>query len=473
MSLSAPRSEPSAVVLLEDLARRACTFHGGRWQREQLAELLAGEPQQSPHAGLLAKPTTVVVATGQQPAVGGGPLYTLLKAAHAIALSTALSQRGVPAVALFWCASEDHDLGEAGHADLVLRSGACARYAPSLGGGHASLRYRPAAAWFDGLLQHLHHHLGSGLGQSFLEMQAPVPGEGMGAWLCRLLGRFFGDALLRVESFRLRPLWRGSLPRVLSHWPASSLAQRRRQLLEQGASDAFGDLAVPPLFEDGATGREKLTLDDAVRLQSLRPDDLSPGAALRPVLQQIALPAVAYVAGPGELAYHAFITPLYAALGADPPSLIPRIQAALLPSWLARALARWGVPAESIGAESPAPILRAPGGDAVRPVLSDLDEAIARLDALGIHHASLAGRMRHLYRARRALAKGLALEQRRELGLLPFGNLRGYLFPRQQPQERVMSLTQAIWEHGPGLAGTLVAAASERLAGGNAVIPLS
>src|SRR5512146_1873943 len=58
----------------------------------------------------------VAVVTGQQVGLFGGPLYSLLKTASALNAADELNRAGVPAVAVFWLATEDHDLAEIDHA---------------------------------------------------------------------------------------------------------------------------------------------------------------------------------------------------------------------------------------------------------------------------------------------------------------------------------------------------------------------
>ena len=456
---------------LEQLRRQAQLLPA-RGARQELVAALRGEPGQSPQAGRLAEAATVAVVTGQQPAVGGGPLYTLIKAAHAIALAERLAHDGQPCVAVFWCASEDHDLGEAGHADCVLRNGSVARFAPGLGGGHASLRFRPAAAWHAGWLAHLRTHLGPGLGEAFLSAQAPLPDEGLGAWLNRLLGAVFGDRLVRTEAFRLRGLWTDMAAQALRAWPVEALLLQRARLLADGAVDAFGELPQAPFFADEAQGRRKLTAPEAAAVLARDHGLLSPGAAIRPILQQAALPAVAYVGGDGELAYHAFLTPLYAAFGAQAPLLVPRLHTVLAPSWLARALAGWQCDVPSLIRQAQAPILATTRQPATVP-LADLDRVLAALTALAPSHRFLAGPVRRLGHARDGLERGLQKQLRQQRGLTPYGQLRGYVLPRELPQERVMSLGQALWEHGPGLGRLLVQEAAGHLGGGTSVLSLS
>ena len=59
------------------------------------------------------RPNSLAVVAGQQPGLFGGPLYTLYKALTAIAFARDLEAKtGVPAVPIFWIASDDHDFEE-------------------------------------------------------------------------------------------------------------------------------------------------------------------------------------------------------------------------------------------------------------------------------------------------------------------------------------------------------------------------
>ena len=460
---------------LTDLLATVPAFVKGSWARAELARIADEAGNGDKGAAVLIDPGSVVIATGQQPAVGGGPLYTLVKTAHAIAVADALSAAGQPAVPVFWCASEDHDLGEAGHADFIGRDGRIVRVAPGLGAGGQSLRFRLAGGWWDAVATAAKSTFGPGIGEDFLAAHKPWNGETLGAWQCRLLRAVFDETkLVAIEGHRLRPLWPKTIAAALDHWPAAALADLRVELLAQGKSDPFGELDIAPLFADRANGRVKLTVAQARALAATAPLDLSPGAALRPILQQAALPALAYVGGPGELRYHAYITPVYAALGVARPTLIPRASLTLLPTALDRDLRRWGVQPESVTVNSAAPALREPPLGAVSTALADLDRVTAALTAA--RPADQAGRdsfadgLRRLDKAREALATALARERRRNAALPAFGSLRAQLFPRQLPQDRVMSVFQALWQHGPGLGRQLIAAAAAAGPGGHGLV---
>lgn len=453
---------PSADWVARFLARAPA----GGWDRTTLTALFP----QAGDAARAALASGALVVTGQQPALGGGPLYSLVKTAHAIALAGALTTRERAVAPLFWCASEDHDLGEAGHADLLARDGTRRRVRDDFGGGRASLRFRSARAGWDALVAACRDQLGPGPGAEWLAAHAPERDEGLGAWLCRLMTALFArHGLLAIEAHRLRPLFRPALARALDAWPATALASRRGEVLAAGHADAFGALDAPPLFADRADGRVALDPAAARALLATDPDALSPGAALRPVLQQAALPAALYVAGPGELAYHAFLGPAYDALAAPRPLLVPRASLALAPGWFRRACAGWGVAPDALAADSPAPARPATLAreiDALGAALEVVAAPPLPSDMARRRDAGTTRLRRELDRLRASLARG----DRRAAGLPPFTALTAWLFPGGGPQERVMSLVQAVWEHGPGVADLLVAAARALPPGGRALV---
>lgn len=468
--MSSPQALAAAHLAGDPLARawlgepwsgiRAAAEHArrfaaaGAWDRAALARWDAR----------LADPGAVVVVTGQQPAVGGGPLYILVKLAHAIALARRLREEGVPALCWFWCASDDHDLGEANHADLLLRDGSIARVGADLGGGRAALRWRPAAGWWPLLWERCRACFGRGLGSDWLARHAPAAGEGMGAWLCRLLAALAADeAIVAAEAHELRPLWAPRLEQLWAAWPAAALEARRAELLAHGLAP-FGPLPRPPCFLDEPEGRRPLA-DPA----AADPGRVSAGAALRPIVQQLALPAAIAVLGTAELAYHAAITPAYAACGALPPLLVPRCSLTLVPSWLDRAAQRLGLSPEAL-AEG-APPEPNPPCDPWSQRLAALAQAIDGLGGEGGDARVTAAQVRlrrELERLRASLARGA----RAAAGLPAPGAIAAYLLPRGRRQERTMSLFQAVWEHGPGIMQELIRAAQQAQPGSHALVRL-
>ena len=67
----------------------------------------------------------VVVTTGQQPGLFGGPVYTLSKALSALAFADSLQElTGVPVAPVFWAATDDTDFREASSTIVSVPGGA-------------------------------------------------------------------------------------------------------------------------------------------------------------------------------------------------------------------------------------------------------------------------------------------------------------------------------------------------------------
>src|SRR5580704_1748651 len=84
-------------------------------RRAALVRALTPLNQGNPSLEVLARQGTVAVVTGQQVGLFSGPAYTVYKALTAIKAARELSARGIPAVPVFWLATEDHDFAEVDH----------------------------------------------------------------------------------------------------------------------------------------------------------------------------------------------------------------------------------------------------------------------------------------------------------------------------------------------------------------------
>ena len=85
-------------------------------RRAALVAALRASNSETASLDLLARPGTVAVVTGQQVGLFSGPAYTIYKALTAVRLAAQLSEQGIPAVPMFWLATEDHDVAEVNHA---------------------------------------------------------------------------------------------------------------------------------------------------------------------------------------------------------------------------------------------------------------------------------------------------------------------------------------------------------------------
>src|SRR5512140_2686048 len=74
--------------------------------REALAGALRQQNGDAPGVEKLSRPGAVAVVTGQQVGLFSGPAYTVYKALTAARIAKRLTEKGVPAVPIFWLATE-------------------------------------------------------------------------------------------------------------------------------------------------------------------------------------------------------------------------------------------------------------------------------------------------------------------------------------------------------------------------------
>ncbi|HEX5831878.1 MAG TPA: bacillithiol biosynthesis BshC, partial [Gemmatimonadaceae bacterium] len=98
--------------------------HATRNWAEALAPALAPGGAAAARLVRVAEGRGVVVTTGQQPGLFGGPLYTWFKALSALALADAIEEvTGVPAAPIFWAATDDADFAEGAATWVAGRGG--------------------------------------------------------------------------------------------------------------------------------------------------------------------------------------------------------------------------------------------------------------------------------------------------------------------------------------------------------------
>jgi uncharacterized protein YllA (UPF0747 family) len=189
---------------------------------------------------------------------------------------------------------------------------------------------------------------------------------------------------------------------------------------------------------------------------------LTPNVLLRPVVEHEILPTVAYVAGPGELAYFAQVGPVAEALSLDVPVAVPRWSCTLVEPQAEELMQRLEATEQDLMVEGELESRVARGAldrDATQ-ALSRLRETLAALpewmrgsaEELNLERAvqGAAGAMQH--RADRLERRLLAAVKRRETTLMSdVATLRAYLRPRGKPQERVLNPVPILARQGMSL----------------------
>jgi bacillithiol biosynthesis cysteine-adding enzyme BshC len=311
-------------------------------RRAALVEALGPLNAGNPSLALLAQPGTVAIVTGQQVGLFSGPAYSIYKALSAIKNARALSELGVPAVPVFWLATEDHDFAEVDHV-WVFDSKHRPVKIQSDGGGNNGHRPVGDIALSDIPLAQLRAALD---GLPFADEAVGIvertytPGSTMGSAFASIVKELFGKyGLLLVDpmSPALRAIAAPLLRDAVERMPelADALIARSRELVERGYhAQVLVDKQTSLVFllQDGKRVALRRANGDFVAAQikltaaelAARGTDLSPNALLRPVMQDYLLPTAAYIGGPAELAYLAQSQVLYGKLLGRQPAAFPR-----------------------------------------------------------------------------------------------------------------------------------------------------
>ncbi len=312
----------------------------------------------------LRDPNTVVVVTGQQVGLHGGPVFAIYKALTAARLAAHLTSQGISAVPVFWLATEDHDLAEVDHVWTFDGSREPVRLQAATDG--QPNQPVGGVAVTDAAIADLRNALaGLPFGDEVTEIAAQAYGNPstFGSGFAALFRKLLGDyGLLHLDPLRpaVRRLAEPLVRTAIEQSPAliEGLIERGHELEQAGYHTQVhvaADTSLIFVIEDGKRialrrsgdtykggGRSYSTQELLARLGE-RPQDFSPNALLRPVVQDFLLPTAVYVGGPAELAYLAQAETVYARLLGRMPVVVPRASFSIVDQRARKLLDRYGL----------------------------------------------------------------------------------------------------------------------------------
>ncbi|MCK6445846.1 MAG: bacillithiol biosynthesis cysteine-adding enzyme BshC [Planctomycetes bacterium] len=421
----------------------------------------------------LREPNASVVITGQQPGVFVSPLYSLYKALTTARLAAELERKwGTPVVALFWNHADDHDVAEVHHTfvqnvNLDLQKVALA----GVSSGRQPFsrivldeerhRLRAMSEACTASLPHAREL------EAALELLAPRAGETLSGAFTRGLSALverFGVVVFEPDS--LRGELSAALARLVASEPLDSLLAGAEALRRAGFEPAIDPREAALLFQVDERGRRALratehgwrldgdenpitTRDLALGIER-EPTNYSAGALLRPLVQDLALPAVAYVGGWGELAYHAELGVLRERAALPKTSFVPRASCTLLDAATREALTKLGTTAAEVLADprvleredtAPEPPVIGRMRELARAVERDINALRTELEPLDAGLAQSLKRTAHQARSLVDAAREKAERVHQNASGRGRRNVRrvaNTLLPRGEPQERVL-----------------------------------
>ncbi|MGD0444770.1 MAG: bacillithiol biosynthesis cysteine-adding enzyme BshC [Edaphobacter sp.] len=457
-----------------------------------------------------------VVVTGQQVALFGGPLFTILKAATVVARANeATKVTGVEHVPVFWLATEDHDLEEVDQVSFLtkssvetLRLGLKVAHAVPVGGVVPGAGFETGAE-LEAVLERASELLEFAPVSEWLrECYAPKNGEKPTLALAfgRLMARIFAEQGLIVMDAASRgfhALGASTLRYAMEHAEElqKALIARGDELVKAGyhaqvlvaeggsmlflLEETTGErvalrrvTSAEGVAQWKAGGRGYSTAELLAILEAA-PERLSPNALLRPVFQDTVLPTAAYVGGPAEIAYFAQSAVLYEAILGRITPVLPRLSATLLEPSIAAVMDKDEVQlpdamttAEALAQRLGARAMPIEGkrklaavGNAMDAELSALTEYLAGMDAsLGGAAEVSASKMR--YQMNRLRRMAATFELQKEASLRKHAEaITLNVFPDGHPQERVVAGVWFMAKYGDGLVERLVGVAGNQCPG--------
>jgi bacillithiol biosynthesis cysteine-adding enzyme BshC len=455
------------------------TFSAG--QRSALVAALGPQNPGSRSLARLAEPGTVAVVTGQQVGLFSGPAYTAYKALHAARLAAWLTEQGIPAVPVFWLATQDHDFAEVNHAwvfdknhrphKLEMR-----RAAGSQPVGDIALAGPP----IDELRALL---AGLPFADEVVSLTAAAyrPGNTMGRAFGDLLhGLFAKFDILQVDPLvpAFRQLAAPVLRAAVEAAPelSGAILARNRELAAAGYHAQVHmeeQTSLVFLMEDG----KRLALRrhgseyalNGRRITSLELQDraewLSPNALLRPVVQDSILPSAASILGPAEGAYMAQSEVIYRAIAGRMPVAVPRAGFTILDTHSRKLLDRYGLALtdffageDAIRHRIAARLVPPAISGSLREATDTIGRAVDRLRSeLSAFDPTLAQALdlsarKIRYQIGKVEGKaGLEAMRRDARSTEDAASLCGLLYPERHVQERLYSILPFLARHGMGL----------------------
>lgn len=421
-----------------------------------------------------------VVITGQQAGLLTGPLYTIHKAISTIVLAKQASKElGSKVVPIFWIAGEDHDLAEISH---LYRE--TAGRVEKLNFPHMEYGKKTASTavlnkskirnfleeYFRSLPETEHSAALQHMVFGFLD-QTNTYTEFFSAFLNHF---FKEEGLLFIDAAypELRSYEAAYFKRLIELSPqiAKEVYATERKLTaagydpsiasEKDAANLFITIKEERILLKregemftGNNGNVCFSKAEMLNIAEQTPEVLSNNVVTRPLMQEMVFPVLAFVGGPGEIAYWSVLKNAFGLLEMEMPIVMPRLGMTFINRKVQVLLEKYRLTFEDLVVRQKAGILKAELLDSVREreaekliegletkILDDYKEISEQLSGVSqgltpLVEKNLQFHLKQLQFLKNKLEDEVVLQNAVQFGHLDY--LENELIPNGSPQERI------------------------------------
>lgn len=300
---------------------------------------------------------SVAIVGGQQAGILTGPLYSVHKAISVILLAKEQSAKlGEKVVPLFWIAGEDHDLEEINHTYTIVKG------TPKKRVYNERTKRKTMASTTEiqrdemvNLIDTIFYEYGeTKYTKDLYELcvQQLEQSRTFTEFFARIMNVLFKDeGLLMVDAafVPFRHFESSFFVKMVeqNEQIANAVVWKEKELESAGYGtpiNAMSENANLFYVHEGeryllerkdrqykdSTGFITLNADQLLEVAKMSPEQLSNNVVTRPLMQEMTIPVLAFVGGPGELAYWAILKEAFKVLDLQMPILAPRLNITLV-----------------------------------------------------------------------------------------------------------------------------------------------
>ena len=433
----------------------------------------------------------LAVVGGQQAGTFTGPLFSVYKAITVILLANEQRQAlGVPVVPIFWIAGEDHDLDEINHTFTIVDGSVKKR-------GYSKRSHRKTMASTTRIdhdeMERLVRTVFTDYGETVYTeallqevLNASRSSETFTDFFTTLMNRLFAEyGLLMIDAAYtpFRQYESEYFERMIekSGDIAGAVAVQEAALEKAGYGKPIGAtennanlfyvkdgerflLELQEGYFINSSASLKLTKEELLLIARNEPEKLSNNVVTRPLMQEMTLPVLAFVGGPGELAYWAALKPAFGLLDLEMPIFAPRLNISVVSRKIQPLLERHrltfdGIVEGEATKEKEQFIASVQDEDALAQVEA-MEETLsaqyaalfAHLNHVGLQLEQIVQKNRMYHGKQFAYLKQKIKEQtveRHATVIHQFDLMEAELFPNGGLQERVYNVYQYLNQYGP------------------------